>query len=281
MKLPRTWFVDKFESQGVDLPGAYYGHASSGYQRLRHGLLAQRVFETIGSQAGFMLLDVGTATGAQGYRIGRRLGVTRLVGTDFVTGAMKSGAALYPGMFFVSSGLPHLPFADACFDLLVASEVLYYFDEAGRRIALNEMRRVLRDNGVLVFTSTVGVEYFDVDRVRALFAGGFHEAASWADDFTCYRRLTYPLGLINAAYFVMKGGESLKCEGSRLYRTARLILRLSPVAWMLRVVRMCTDPVLASSLLPHLLMREVKNPGGNTGTNITFVFRKHATHSDG
>ena len=100
------------------------------------------------------ILDLGTGTGVLALAAVRRWPTARVVGLDASNGMLKIAArdaalALTPDqrerLELVVGDATRLPFADAAFDLVVASFVLQLVPD--RTAALREIRRVLRPGG--------------------------------------------------------------------------------------------------------------------------------------
>lgn len=106
----------------------------------------QRPFESF-SQA----LDFGCGVG----RVMRWLGSQgpRLQGVDIDPEAVAWCKQAFPfAAFEVTPSEPPLPFADAAFDLIYGISVFTHLDEALQHAWLRELRRVIRDNGVVLLT---------------------------------------------------------------------------------------------------------------------------------
>jgi hypothetical protein len=100
---------------------------------------------------GRTVLDAGCGTG-YGSRILAAAGAKRVVGIDVDAGVIaENRRRAPPELEFQQGDVGSLELPDDSFDLVVCLEVIEHID--GREGALREMRRVLRDDGVLVISS--------------------------------------------------------------------------------------------------------------------------------
>ncbi len=97
------------------------------------------------------VLDAGCGVG-YGCEILAEGGASRVVGLDIATEAIE-GAIVRAGSIaeFVLGDLEQLPFTTGSFDVVVCFEVIEHLRR--RELALDELRRVLRPEGVLIVSS--------------------------------------------------------------------------------------------------------------------------------
>ncbi len=117
-------------------------------------------FDRLGVGHGVRLLDVGCGMGRHAFEALRRgaevvaadLDERSLAAVDEMAGAMWVAGEVPPGGSFqvVRADALHLPFADASFDRVVASETLEHIAEDS--VAMAEIDRVLRPGGRAVVT---------------------------------------------------------------------------------------------------------------------------------
>ena len=273
----RDWFLNKFESQGVDQPGAYFAHRSNGYQRLRHRRLVGYLREGAGGPLTGRLLDVGCGAGELTERIFRNNAFSEGIGLDFVAPAVELARNRFPAIDFRLGSLPRLDFEDNGFQLVIASEVIYYLSDPDRRLAVDEIRRVLRPGGWFFFTSVLGDGYFTPEQAMDLLENRLLIEKVWLDDHRAYHRLTSPLTALNSLYFTIYGGNRpIDPEvGARVEKWRRRLDH--PLArTLLRAAQVATNPILSSESLPRLLSpgRGASSPG--RATNIAVLGRKPA-----
>ncbi len=117
-------------------------------------------YDKLGLRAGELLLDLGCGFGRhafEGLRRGARvvacdMATTELVETRSLFGAMATAGEIPPDSFgdCVNGDATRLPFADATFDRIIASEVMEHIpDDVG---ALDELTRVLKPGGTIAIT---------------------------------------------------------------------------------------------------------------------------------
>ncbi len=105
-------------------------------------------------------------------------------GVDFSETAIEKCRRQYPGATFVVCDVSSLPFPDGCFDLVTAIHVLENLDDEKLETTVQEIRRVLKDDGRLLVrcftprdmragTSRNGLyyRYFTADELVRRFEG--------------------------------------------------------------------------------------------------------------
>lgn len=113
----------------------------------RRKLLA-RIVNDLGVPRNARVLDVGTSTGTN-LRLLAELGFTRFEGLDAADEAVRWCAQKALGK--VTKGdVCQMPFADATFDLVLATDIVEHVDDDMR--ALAEIRRVLKPGAAAVIT---------------------------------------------------------------------------------------------------------------------------------
>lgn len=117
-------------------------------------------YDRLGVRAGDLLLDLGAGGGRHAFEAARR--GARVVPLDMSAGDLKDAAAVLIGMRdagevapetvagFVNGDATRLPFDDAVFDRVIASEVFEHIpDDAA---AMREVTRVVRPGGSIAVT---------------------------------------------------------------------------------------------------------------------------------
>jgi SAM-dependent methyltransferase len=125
------------------------GTDSSRAHFLAVGAQAARDIVSIVQNAEGRWLDFGCGSGRVARHILALPGVT-MSGVDVDAPAVRWCARHLPGDFRVIDNDPPLPFDAASFDVVCAVSVFTHFDEPTQFRWLAELRRVLRDGGVLV-----------------------------------------------------------------------------------------------------------------------------------
>ncbi len=102
--------------------------------------------------AGRDVLDAGCGTG-YGSEMLADAGARSVIGVDIAADAIEGArsACTHPACEFRIGSVHELPYEDGRFDLAVCFEVIEHVDEQAK--ALSELRRVLKDSGVLAISS--------------------------------------------------------------------------------------------------------------------------------
>jgi ubiquinone/menaquinone biosynthesis C-methylase UbiE len=93
------------------------------------------------------VLDVGCSTG---HLLGALSNGYERTGVDVDEHALALASRLRPGIRFVTGGIERLPFEDAAFDAVLATDVVSAVGVDDDRQAIQELRRVLVPGGVLI-----------------------------------------------------------------------------------------------------------------------------------
>src|SRR4051794_13547265 len=117
------------------------------------------LFERMELEDGMRVLEVGAGAGTL-WRVNRdALPVLSLTLTDVSEGMLRDArGALAPlrGIEWAVADVQRLPFADAAFDAVIASFMLYHVPDLA--LAVSELRRVVRSGGSL-FAATFGTAH--------------------------------------------------------------------------------------------------------------------------
>lgn len=268
---PLSWFKSQIADESVV---AYFGHTQNGYQIFRHKRLAIMLDSVASNLGRNALLDVGCATGALTERIRDRYSFQRAVGVDFVSEVVEMGRETFPEVEFQEATLPVLPFGDEEFDLVVASEVLYYLTPLAQSQALQEMARVLKMGGYLLISSALGGDYFTPTEARTLLERQFELVAIDSLRMHTYHTVVTPFyyGIrLNSllTHDALPGSDKMQAR----YQRIRPLINSFPSRSLIKWLATLGKPVISSQWLPSVL-----NTLSRFGrqSNITLLGRKRA-----
>jgi SAM-dependent methyltransferase len=227
-------------------------------------------YDRLGLRAGERLLDLGCGAGRHAYEASRR--GARVVALDRSDAELKhvrdtydamvaAGESVLPGAGTVGDAVA-LPFPDAAFDRIIASEVLEHVpDDAA---AVDELARVLRPGGTLAVT----VPAFGPERVCWALSHKYHAPHVPGGHVRIYRRvglqaLLAPAGLepagtvrvhaLHSPYWWLRCAVGPENDGHPLVRAYHRMLvwditdRPAVTRWAERVL----SPVLGKSLVVY------------------------------
>ena len=125
------------------------------------------------------VLDIGCGTGRLLRRIARQYPGAELVGVDPAPGMVRqaqSQGSSEQHVEFVNAQAEKLPFPDASFDLVFTTVSFHHWADQSQ--GLNEVRRVLRNEGLFVLTDVMASGLFGRFLARRHVRGRFHSPGS-------------------------------------------------------------------------------------------------------
>ncbi len=249
----RSWFEHLSETQGFDDPAAYYGHQASGYQRRRHAVICDSLKRAEIGGENVRLLDIGCGSGDLTNRIARTIGSDACIGIDFVDSVIAKARMRYPHHRFEVGELMDMDFPDNSFDLVVASEVLYYLSDEMRVRWLEEISRLLEPKGTLLFTSVLGNRYFTRENVRSYFSERFEYLCENVEYYKLYHWITSPFVRARLLLVYLLKGVEPGSEGARnKLRKITGYMRLPGAMIALELMGWVGGLVLRSESLPRI-----------------------------
>jgi ubiquinone/menaquinone biosynthesis C-methylase UbiE len=110
------------------------------------------------------VLDIGCSTGILTQKL-YNLKIKNLTGIDISETAINKASDFKPIKFEIGS-LPSLKYNDDSFDLVVCSDVLWYFDKVNIEKSLIEIKRILKEDGyILIVIATEPVNDYEPYKV--------------------------------------------------------------------------------------------------------------------
>lgn len=276
----KEWFTYKFVSEDQKHVTSYFAHRKNGYQLYRHKHLLSYLKSTLSQDnTAKMMLDVGCGMGDFSYLVYKQCSFKTCIGVDFVEPMLQAASRRYPEIQFRYSVLPNLVgLKNDSFDLVIASEVLYYLEKDKRNEALKEIFRVLKDGGFLFFSSVLdsGEHYFSDEGAQDLVKSYFRICKIWYEYGRLYKSIFRPIILLDWLRLYIPSGK--EAEDSKyavfidLFRTPIIgpLLRglLGFICWG-------AFPLLRSQSIPRTLNELSKViPWQRGKTNIAILAKK-------
>jgi len=116
-----------------------------------HSLLEKpAIYSLLPVIQGKSVLCVGCGLGEECNYI-QSLGAERVVGIDVAEAMLQKAKESYPEIEFLQMDMQKLGFQDGSFDLVFSSLAMHYCSDW--KIPLKEMNRVLRDDGIVIFST--------------------------------------------------------------------------------------------------------------------------------
>jgi ubiquinone/menaquinone biosynthesis C-methylase UbiE len=277
----RRWF----ESNFTDYDGSaasYYSHALNGYEKYRHTKNLEVFNKRLRPSQERMILDIGSALGDLTQKVSNVCPGSTVIGIDFVSAVVRQASLLHQKLAFAVAALPNLPFQADSFDLILASEVLYYLPSEERLYALATICRLLKPGGQMLFTSFLddGTDYFS--RSEAIdFIGSRLEIEHISFDYNrAHHQLSRQLGRVARLSDYFNDKQRVNTEKYASMRAILSWISNSPVLRMvarlgLGIVRHIALFTLSLEWLPRIMSyASQKLLGDKAITNIAIVARK-------
>jgi ubiquinone/menaquinone biosynthesis C-methylase UbiE len=126
--------------------------------------------EALAGRRGLCALDVGCGTGMGVLRLAERPEIARAVGVEPSPVALGEARRRHIGLPLVRGTALALPFDSGQFHLVTCFDVLQHLPVGLLHQAVNELRRVLRSDGVAVIRSNAEPGAARLDHLAAVFA---------------------------------------------------------------------------------------------------------------
>lgn len=234
-------------------------------------------------------LDIGCATGHFSQRLGKFF--QRVVAVDVSQTAVERARLNYPGIGFRCGALPHLSFESGTFKLVTCLDVLTYLRDV-LDVAMEEVNRVLRSDGLVVFSAPVGKapffttqellarisKTFDIELCEVYGSRAYMALAGVPDEY--YERLQKLERLsISAAGERGLSGDSSENWGrlAVLQNAARIRLCAQGITWAARLQQSVIRRILGLKGPVRLALRLTKM-FNLQGTHTIVLARKRPQH---
>ena len=252
----KEWFSHLFKSQGTNDPNAYFSHSANAYQEYRHF----RIVEFIKSIPIYFerdkMLDIGCASGELTNYIFREIGFEEARGCDFVPELVSAAKENFPSIGFQINELPILKAKSGEYSLVVASEVLYYLNDRGKYIALDEIHRVLKKGGVLIVSSVLGENYFTEHSIEKLVTRQLRILKQEYDCQRMYHLVTCPFVLAGKIIKFIENKELPASEVARKkFIKYRWIIQLPFVFFFIKTMASFSSRLSSNRTLPKVCNR--------------------------
>ncbi len=118
-------------------------------------------------------LDIGCGPG--NFTIQIKNFIQHLIGTDISSVVIEKAVETYKndGLRFEVCGLPATNFDNEEFDFVSAIEIIYYLNDDDRQKAIEDIARILKPNGIFVFSGIISDAYFSFKELKAYSDYGF------------------------------------------------------------------------------------------------------------
>ena len=255
------WFEGKFS--GVGGRGDGWGHRWRASQKLRHRISADLVRDVLSAGKGLKVLDIGCGLCDFTVRLHQMNPNNLIFGCDISKNAIASDKGAFPQFKFKETSLPKLDYESDYFDIVVALEVVSYFDPEGRLKSFDEIKRVVKPGGYILYSDGVnrGSEGF----VESEMLGAISERFEIVKISYNYGRLYYlferPIFKLYKVLTGLSSGDGFSKKffsiSSRPLRD--LIVLVLGAEWIARISRGITKSLLGGAGKTHVIVLARKN----------------------
>lgn len=161
----KEYFEDIYQSADIDAP-------QLGVNLYRFNVYADILRKNINKSSFFSILDVGCGTGDFTYRL-KEFG-DEIQAIDISEIAIEQAKRKHKDIEFRVGAFPFSTFRNAYFDLVCCLEVIYYLDEPQRRLMIDEIYKILKPGGKVLFAAVTWKNpYFPRPEFEALVSSKF------------------------------------------------------------------------------------------------------------
>jgi len=267
------WFEQKFHRGGYQHAAAYYGHSSNGYQQFRYHFLLKLLKPELADKIDLQILDLGCGVGDFLALLKHNFSTQKLLGIDFVAPVISTAQQRFPEMQFICDSLPSLRQVDGKFDLIIASEVLYYLPKEAQQPSLQRLGELLNDDGLVLISSTLAPHTFTPASLAEL-ASDFAIHGQWVQHSRVY--LVF-WRLLQLPHSIRSAEPSADWPAFRhlVYRLFHLPVIGHVITFLNWLLCLCTTPLLSSRILPACLAGLGQLFGSRlAGSNIIMLLSK-------
>lgn len=148
----------------------------------------QRYIWVRNAVVGRVVLDVASGEGYGADILSSH--AAQVYGVDIDLEAVQHATELYgrPNVQFKRSSVDRLPFVDRSIDVVVSFETIEHVDEPTQERFMDEILRVLRDDGTLIISTPDRLNYSDAND----FSNEFHKREFYQDEFMTFLSRYFP-----------------------------------------------------------------------------------------
>ena len=252
--IQHKWASKKYFKKHLDdnSSSGFFEHSKNGYQLFRHKLILEFIKSSKFNKFS-CFLDIGSAKGELTNMLKEKLNIKNVYGVDFLNELVEEASNKYKNIKFSTQQLPKLKFDEETFDLILLSEVLYYVKD--QEVALEEIRRIIKKNGVLIITSNISHGYCKKEKLIELLNKNYFYIKKTEYIYSyLYIFITYPLVIFNRLISLFKKDQ--KYSGNfkmyfsffkNLYKSHKIIRIISSY------IARFSSLILKSQKIPELL----------------------------
>ena len=244
-------FIDRAKDKNVI---GYFNYLEKGYEIFRHEKLILALKKSLHHDKCRNLLDIGCANGHLTNKVYKYFNFKKAIGVDFVPSLIDEAKTKYSHINFYQATLPKLKFKKNQFDLIVATEVLYYLKPETQVTTIKKIKNIMKKNSYILISSPNGKEYLTLGDIKNLLKNNFEIIYLEKLKMKYYQLLIKPFFLASRITQLLSNKKKPHTKKSKIiYYKAYPIISKFPIRQSIFLLNLLSKIIIKNKILPRLL----------------------------